>query len=237
EEQQKIGAFFKVLDDRITNQERKLAKVKALKDAYLTEMFPQEGETVPKRRFKGFEDEWRKDKLMNIAETYSGGTPSITSKLFYNGDIPFIRSGEIGKQVTNLHITEEGLTNSSARLVNQGDILYALYGATSGEVSISKINGAINQADLVIDPKNDNYLLYYWLNKHKKKIIETQLKGGQGNLSGELIRKTVIDLPLKEEQQKIGEFFKNLDGQIEAEEKKLDKLQKMKEAYLEEMFV
>src|SRR5699024_4433098 len=59
EEQQKIGAFFKVLDDRITNQERKLAKVKALKDAYLTEMFPQEGETVPKRRFKGFEDEWR----------------------------------------------------------------------------------------------------------------------------------------------------------------------------------
>src|SRR5699024_3173296 len=57
EEQQKIGEFFKVLDERITNQERKIAKVKDLKSAYLTEMFPQEGETVPKRRFKGFVDE------------------------------------------------------------------------------------------------------------------------------------------------------------------------------------
>src|SRR5699024_2052703 len=62
-EQQKIGEFFKVLDERIANQERKIAKVKALKTAYLTEMFPQEGETVPKRRFKGFEEEWKKYKL------------------------------------------------------------------------------------------------------------------------------------------------------------------------------
>src|SRR5699024_9394673 len=59
EEQQKIVELFTILDERIANQERKIAKVKALKDAYLTEMFPQEGETVPKRRFKGFEEEWK----------------------------------------------------------------------------------------------------------------------------------------------------------------------------------
>src|SRR5690625_5722481 len=58
-EQQKIGEFFKVLDERIANQERKIAKVKALKTAYLTEMFPQEGETVPKRRFKEFQGKWK----------------------------------------------------------------------------------------------------------------------------------------------------------------------------------
>src|SRR5699024_5030907 len=71
-EQQKIGEFFKVLDDRIANQERKIAKVKALKTAYLTEMFPQEGETVPKRRFKGFEDEWERFKLEDLAEIKTG---------------------------------------------------------------------------------------------------------------------------------------------------------------------
>src|SRR5699024_21630 len=67
-EQQKIGAFFKVLDERIANQERKIAKVKALKAAYLTEMFPQEGETVPKRRFKGFEREWDIYLLKDLIE-------------------------------------------------------------------------------------------------------------------------------------------------------------------------
>src|SRR5699024_9409445 len=67
-EQQKIGASFKFLDDRIANQERKIAKVKALKTDYLTEMFPQEGETVPKRKFKGFEDEWERFKLEDLAE-------------------------------------------------------------------------------------------------------------------------------------------------------------------------
>src|SRR5699024_3371249 len=68
EEQQKIGKFFKVLDERIANQKRKIVKVKALKAAYLTEMFPQEGETVPKRRFKGFEEEWISIKLSELTE-------------------------------------------------------------------------------------------------------------------------------------------------------------------------
>src|SRR5699024_6076471 len=65
-EQQKIGEFFKVLDERIANQERKISKVKALKEAYLTEMFPQEGETVPKRRFKGFEEAWKELSLEDV---------------------------------------------------------------------------------------------------------------------------------------------------------------------------
>src|SRR5699024_4719158 len=77
-EQLKIGNFFKVLDERIANQERKIAKVKALKEAYLTEMFPQEGETVPKRRFKEFEGEWEYTKLAEIADIIGGGTPSTS---------------------------------------------------------------------------------------------------------------------------------------------------------------
>ena len=60
---------------------------------------------------------------------------------------------EISKQFTELKITENALNNSSAKLVEKGDLLYALYGATSGEVAISKINGAINQAVLCIKSK------------------------------------------------------------------------------------
>src|SRR5699024_2305894 len=98
-EQQKIGEFFKVLDERIANQERKIAKVKALKAAYLTEMFPQEGETVPKRRFKGFKDEWHLNILGDIKDVrdgthdspkyYSNGYPFITSKNVSDGYINY----------------------------------------------------------------------------------------------------------------------------------------------------
>src|SRR5690625_6758221 len=81
-EQQKISEFCKVLDERIANQERKIAKVKALKTAYLTEMFPQEGESVPKRRFKGFTEEWETVKLKEIADIIGGGTPSTSDKRY-----------------------------------------------------------------------------------------------------------------------------------------------------------
>ena len=72
EEQQKIGKFFKLLDKRIANQERKIAKIKSLKSAYLTEMFPQEGETIPKRRFKGFVVKWDSYKIKDIFEVTRG---------------------------------------------------------------------------------------------------------------------------------------------------------------------
>src|SRR5699024_4670734 len=86
-EQEKIGQFFKVLDKRIVNQEKKIAKVKALKEAYLTEMFPQEGETVPKRRFKGFKGEWNNDILGNILD-YEQPTNYIVESDQYNESYP-----------------------------------------------------------------------------------------------------------------------------------------------------
>src|SRR5699024_2629188 len=86
-EQQKIGKFFKILDERIANQERKIAKVKALKSAYLTEMFPQKGETVPKRRFKGFEDEWETKRLGEISFINTG--ESDVKDSVSDGEYPF----------------------------------------------------------------------------------------------------------------------------------------------------
>ncbi|MFX9272989.1 restriction endonuclease subunit S, partial [Acinetobacter baumannii] len=86
--------------------------------------------------------------------------PKSSDKSFYQGNIPFIKSGEISQKVTEQYINEVALKNSSAKLVNKGDLLYALYGATSGQVAISQINGAINQAILCIrSDLNTRYLL------------------------------------------------------------------------------
>ena len=177
----------------------------------------------PKRKYfksRGFSRlfcfSWEQRKVGEVSESYSGGTPSVGVKEYYGGQIPFIRSAEINSEITELFLTEEGLKNSSARLVAVGDILYALYGATSGEVGRARLKGAINQAILAIKPHTDydSEYLAQWLRKSKHSIIETYLQGGQGNLSGTIVKKLSVDFPSLKEQKAIGDFFRQLDNLI-----------------------
>uniref|UniRef100_UPI0024182130 restriction endonuclease subunit S n=1 Tax=Eubacterium xylanophilum TaxID=39497 RepID=UPI0024182130 len=159
---------------------------------------------------------WEQRKLGDIADSYSGGTPTAGKAEYYGGSIPFIRSAEVNSDTTELYLTDEGLKNSSAKMVRKGDILYALYGATSGEVGLARLDGAINQAILDIRPhKNfDAPFIMQWLKKSKENIIGTFLQGGQGNLSGTIVTSLMVDCPDYSEQKKIGEFFVNLDNLI-----------------------
>lgn len=200
-----------------------------------------EKQKCPEVRFKGFQRPWQTIRLGDVTNCYSGGTPSIGIKSFYGGDIPFIRSGEINSNRTELYLTEEGLAKSSAKLVKEGNLLYALYGATSGEVSLSLINGAINQAILAIIPKDsiESIFLSSWFRKSKGKILTNYLQGGQGNLSGEIVKNLIVDIPSASEeieQIKIGTFFQNLDQSLALHEKKLIQTQNFKKAMLEKMF-
>lgn len=240
DEQKKIGLFFKDIDDTIALHQQELDALKQTKQGFLQKMFPKEGKNTPEIRFKGFKEEWREVLLGKITESYSGGTPSAGNKMYYNGIIPFIRSAEINSFTTELFLTEEGLKNSSAKLVDKGTILYAMYGATSGEVGISKIKGAINQAILAIQTKEgyDSQYVYQYLKKSKKSIVNSYLQGGQGNLSGAIIKKISIWVPSnKIESKKIGEFFKQLDEVIDLKEKELEALKKTKQGFLQKMFV
>ena len=239
DEQSKIGTYFQNLDKLITLQQQKHDKLVTLKKAMLDKMFPKEGADVPEIRFKGFAEVWEERKLGEISESYSGGTPSVGISEFYNGNIPFIRSAEINCNSTELYITELGLRNSSAKLVNGGCILYALYGATSGEVGRSKLEGAINQAILAIKPSTgiDAEFITQWLRKKKKVIISTYLQGGQGNLSGSIVKNLNINLPCFEEQSQIGSYFQNLDKLISLHQQEIQKLKNIKKACLEKMFV
>lgn len=159
---------------------------------------------------------WEQRKLGEISDSYSGGTPPVGIKEYYGGQIPFIRSAEINSEITELFITEDGLKNSSARIVDIGDILYALYGATSGEVGRARLKGAINQAILSIKPHTgyDSEYLAQWLRKSKQSIIETYLQGGQGNLSGAIVKELSVYFPSLKEQQAVGAYFRQLDNLI-----------------------
>ena len=193
---------------------------------------------VPEIRFAGFTDPWEQRKLGEISESYSGGTPSAGKDEYYGGDIPFIRSAEIADFKTELFLTEEGYKSSSAQMVKPGDILYALYGATSGEVAVSKQKGAINQAILAILPteKCDASYLASWLRSMKQTIVATYLQGGQGNLSGAIVKELEVPLPCIAEQKHIGFLFANLDNLITLHQRKYDKLCAVKKSMLDKMF-
>lgn len=239
DEQTAIGNLFQNIDQTIALQRRKHEQTQTLKKSLLSKMFPKKGQKQPEIRLAGFSGDWVETLLENTSSVFSGGTPSIGRLEYYGGKIPFIRSGEISSNSTELFLTEEGLLNSSAKLVSSGDILYALYGATSGEVSISKINGAINQAILAIIPSKEysSEFIAYWLRMSKSNIVNTYLQGGQGNLSGGIIKSLVIKMPSFEEQTAIGQFFKQLDDTLSLQAKQLKTLENLKKALLAKMFV
>ena len=158
----------------------------------------------------------KRKKLSEIAKVFSGGTPKSSEKQYYSDkEIPFIRSGEIGQEFTELFISKLGLSESSAKMVEVGDLLYALYGANSGECAISKINGAINQAILCIRSDQINIkFLFYILSWKKDDIVSKYLQGGQGNLSAEIIKKVEVQFPPEELQMKIVDILSTEDRKI-----------------------
>lgn len=183
---------------------------------------------VPNLRFPEFQGEWEKSKLSDLCTFFSGGTPSSSNKDFYGGDIAFIRSGELHADSTELFITQDGYDNSSAKKVEIGDLLLAMYGATSGDIAVSKIRGAINQAILCIRTnQNKKFIESVW-NKHVSKILRKYLQGGQGNLSADIVKGISFSFPTLEEQERIANLISLLDERIATQNKVIEDLKKLK---------
>lgn len=198
----------------------------------------KKGALVPRLRFPEFRDagEWEGTTIGKICKCYSGGTPNTTHREFYGGNIPFIRSAEIGKNSTELFLSELGVRHSSTKLVKRGAVLVALYGANSGEVAISPIKGAINQAILCLESDQNNVFLYNHILNIQKFIIVKYIQGGQGNLSAEIIKSIQLYLPDMPEQQRIADCLSSLDERIAAETSKLDRLKDHKKGLLKQLF-
>lgn len=237
-EQEKVAECLSTLDELIGAENQKLDTLKAHKKGLMQELFPREGETLPRRRFPQFQNtpEWEHARIGERCKSFSGGTPDTSKKEFYGGTIPFIRSAEIGKAVTELFLTDTGLRNSAAKLVKKGDVLVALYGANSGEVELAKTDGAINQAILCLKPEGDRGFLYHYLSRKKEWIVATYIQGGQGNLSGEIIKSIFLSFPAIEEQQRISSCLGCLDEVIAAQSDKIETLTTHKKGLMQQLF-
>lgn len=237
-EQQKIADCLSSIDELIDAESRKLKALEKYKKGLMQKLFPAEGKTLPEWRFPEFQGcgEWKSKSIGKACKMFSGGTPDTSKKEFYGGTIPFIRSAEINKSSTELFITEEGFKNSSAKMVKKGDILIALYGANSGEVALSKIDGAINQAILCLRHETNNVFVYHYFTHMKNWIISKYIQGGQGNLSGQIIKSVNLYFPKAEEQQRIADFLSEIDTMITGQSNKVEQLKAHKKGLMQGLF-
>ena len=234
-EQTQIASFLSVVDEKISQLTQKFELLSKYKQGMMQKLFSHQV------RFKADDGSdfgaWEDKKLGEISKTFSGGTPQSSNKSFYEGTIPFIKSGEISKNTTEQCINDLALEKSSAKLVKKGDLLYALYGATSGQVAISQIDGAINQAVLCIRSEmNTKYLLNFLFLK-KEEILTTYLQGGQGNLSASILKEIYIPTPCLKEQTKIANFLSAIDQKIEVVAQQIEQAKQWKKGLLQQMFV
>ena len=164
EEQKKVGVFYKKLDDLITLHQRKLDKLQNVKKACLEKMFPQNGESVPRIRFKGFTDTWEQRKLGQLAEIVGGGTPDTTVKEYWNGDINWYAPAEISDKIflesSQRKITPLGLQKSSARLLPPGTVLFTSR-AGIGNTAILQTEATTNQGFQSIVPHQNELNTYF----------------------------------------------------------------------------
>ena len=153
-------------------------------------------------------DTWLLSKLGELCFTTSGGTPSRKRDDFYNGNIPWVKSGELSKGLiikTEEYITEEAVKNSSAKIFPAGTLLIALYGATIGKISFLGIDASTNQAICGIFPSKEvklNYM-YHFLTLNKRKLIESAVGGAQPNISQTILKDLEVSYPVSIEIQEL----------------------------------
>ena len=231
-EQKRIANFLQKIDERIVAQEKLLAALKKYKRGVMRAIFRDKAILFSEST------KWKSVRLGDECTFFSGGTPKSTDSSFYGGTIPFIRSGEIHSDKTELFLTDDGLKYSSAKLVSKGDLIVALYGATSGEVDISKIDGAINQAILCIRPMLINRtFLKYLLEDRKDDILNTYLQGGQGNLSAEIIKNLVFDIPDERSQSAVVDLLDKVDQRIYISLMEMESLVMLRSGLMQQLFM
>ena len=242
-EQEAIGSFFSTLDQHITLHQRKLDKLKSVKQAYLSEMFPAEGERVPKRRFPGFTDAWELRKLGEVADIIGGGTPSTSNSEFWDGDIDWYTPAEIGEQIyvdgSERKITQLGLDKSSATLLPANKTILFTSRAGIGKTAILRSDATTNQGfqSIVVDNNTEPYFIFSMTDKIKNKAISVASGSTFAEISSRALGQLEFMFPSINEQKAIGTFFSTLDQHITLHQRKLEKLKNLKKALLNELFV
>lgn len=222
-EQQRIGEFFEQLDATIALQKKLIEQKQQYKKAMLQKMFPQKGESVPKVRFKEFKGDWENATLEDIVDNIGTGKSkySIHSK---------------SEQTPYEILGSTSIIGYDNDFDYDGDfILTARVGANAG--TLYKYAGKVKITDntVFIKSENLNFIYYLLVNFELKKLA---FGTGQPLIKSSELKKLELKIPmLKEEQKKIGTFFKQLDDTIALHQKRLEGYQNFKKTLLQRMFV
>jgi type I restriction enzyme S subunit len=186
-------------------------------------------------------DGWSFQSINDVANIFAGGTPSRSNPEYYNGNIPWVKSGEVNaRQIYNTSekISALAVKESSARMAPSGSVLLAMYGATAGQVAELMVDATLNQAVSAINSKSNlahNRYLIYILEFNKEELLNTAQGSGQPNLSGQLIKSFKVSFPPLPEQQKIAKILTSVDEVIEKTQAKIDKLKDLKTGMMQEL--
>ena len=196
---------------------------------------------VPKLRFNGFTKVWESTKIGEIAEVVGGGTPKTEVEEYWNGEIKWFTPSEIGKTKyifdSERHITNEGLKNSSAKLLPKNTILLSSR-ATVGEISIASTECSTNQGFQSLITKNnvDNEFIYYLITTIKNEFLRRSSGSTFLEISKNEIKRIPINIPELSEQNKISNLFSAIDNKIEMLEKKHQYYQDFKKYLMQRIF-
>lgn len=238
EERESLIDYFTTLDSQISASTSRLASLKQMKAASLQAMFPQEGETVPKIRFKGFEGEWKKVKADSIFKTFNEKNRS---------DLPVLSAtqdrGMVTRESIGYNIFHDTSNEATYKHILPGQFVIHLR-SFQGGFAHSEIEGIASPAYTIMDFKNkDLYHDYYWryvfMSKEfikRLELITYGIRDGR-SISYDEFKEMSFLVPSKEEQIKIASYLKNLDRQISLQSQRLEKLKQIKSACLDKMFV
>lgn len=245
QEQQKIASCLSSLDDLIATHSQKLELLKDHKKGLMQNLFPQEGETVPKYRFKEFEKdgEWDLPKLEEKMDVFRGASPRPQGDpKYYGGKVPRLMIEDVtrdGKYSTPKidSLTEEGATKS--RLLKKGSVVLSCSGTRVAIPGILEVDACIHDGWLGfknLKEVDTEFLYYHFCNLHEK-IQEDALAGGVfNNLTTNILKEMKLGFPRQKEQQKISLCLSSLDELIVAQKEKIEQLKLHKKGLMQGLF-
>ncbi len=238
-EQQKIATFLSTIDTRIQQLSRKKALLEQYKKGVMQQIFSQE------IRFKDEEGKefpaWEEKRLGEIGNFIGGGTPDTQNSEYWDGDILWFTPTEVKEGIltnSKRKITEQGLRNSSAKLLPAGALLITTR-ATIGDIGIAKFPCTTNQGfqSLVVNKNQVNIFWYYWFLCNKNELIRLCSGSTFPEIGKNKIIQIAASVPTQPEQQKIATFLFTLDSQINQIAQQLNRMQAFKKGLLQQMFV
>lgn len=243
QEQQKIAFCLSYLDELIAAHTQKLDALKGHKKGLMQQLFPAEGEKVPKRRFEEFKDsgEWEEKAIGELGYFTGGGTPSKADESYWNGNIPWISSSDIeDESITRISmsrfITEEALKDSATKKVPPNSILLVSRVGV-GKLAISNEAICTSQDFTSLTPNTDDvYFLAYLLKSKKERLLGFSQGMAIKGFTKDDISNLIILLPSKNEQQKIASCLSSLDELITAQAEKIEQLKMHKKGLMQGLF-